>query len=634
LEVVVSPAQLKLTIILILNKSLMQNIMNVTFTNSISVTLLKAVFGIYVIIAISVTAIHMTIDYVNEKKMVRQDLKLYQITFGPILGDAVWHMNQEHIASGSSSLLNLPSVVGVSIINSKNQVLKSVGTVSDIEKKMTYIDIDENIISIPKELNFSQDLFRNEFDIVNPEDPEQEILGRAVIYSNSIVVFNRVKNGFLMLIMNAIIKTIALWIIFIIFARVLLKRPLEIMTATANQLNLDSLGNVRMDIKTSKMNEFKVLEITFNKLLAKLNISFNSLKKAESELQIANEKLEHRVEVRTRELTKAEKYVSNIIRSMADTLIVINFDTTITSVNQATIDLLGYKEHELIGKSLNIILGEKKGDKRNLSIDEIIAKDHINAVESIYLTKNGTEISVLFSGSVLHDDEDTQAIICVAQDISERLQAQEQIKASLKEKETLLQEIHHRVKNNLTVISSLLSLQARQTEDKTAKAVLQDSQTRVQAMSMIHETLYRSDNLSSIDLNTYLSKLAKAVAQNYVIGSKVNLQVEAENVMIGVKQASPLGLVVNELITNSFKYAFPDNQESEIRISLQKKEDQIELEYADNGIGMPEDFDWRKAESMGLSLVKLIVENQLDGSVDVESKNGTKFIIRFSFNET
>ncbi len=225
--------------------------------------------------------------------------------------------------------------------------------------------------------------------------------------------------------------------------------------------------------------------------------------------------------------------------------------------------------------------------------------------------------------------EETNLMLMIT-DITERKKAEEQIKASLKEKETLLHEIHHRVKNNLTVVSSLLGLQAKNINDKRLTAALMDSQNRVQSMSTIHETLYQSDNLSAVDMKTYLSNLAGAVAQNYSIGSRVNLKIKAESIIIGAKQASPIGLIVNELITNSFKYAFPDNQESEIKISLQKTEDRIELEYADNGIGIPEGFDWKNTKSMGLNLVKMLAENQLDGSIDMENTNGTKFTIKFN----
>jgi len=207
--------------------------------------------------------------------------------------------------------------------------------------------------------------------------------------------------------------------------------------------------------------------------------------------------------------------------------------------------------------------------------------------------------------------------------------AEEKIKASLKEKETLLHEIHHRVKNNMAVISSLLSLQASSMNDEKLTTALMDSKNRVQSMTAIHETLYQSENLSSIDMKTYLSKLTRAVAQNYGIGSKVNIKVESEDILITVKQASPLGLIVNELITNSYKYAFPDNKEGEIKLGFKKKEDQIELIYADNGIGMPKDFDWHEAKSMGLNLVKILAEDQLSGSVQLIRGQGTCFIIKF-----
>ena len=214
-------------------------------------------------------------------------------------------------------------------------------------------------------------------------------------------------------------------------------------------------------------------------------------------------------------------------------------------------------------------------------------------------------------------------------------QSEDQIKANLKEKETLLQEIHHRVKNNMAVISSLLKIQAYNMDDKRLKDALMDSQNRVQSMSAIHETLYQSESLSSIDLSTYLPKLAESIAKNYTTGRKVNIKIEAENILISVKQASPIGLIVNELITNSLKYAFPENAEGEIKISLtQKEQNQVELEYADNGIGMPKNFDWQKTKTMGLKLVKALANSQLDGSIDMDSNNGTKYTMIFKIDET
>ncbi len=215
-------------------------------------------------------------------------------------------------------------------------------------------------------------------------------------------------------------------------------------------------------------------------------------------------------------------------------------------------------------------------------------------------------------------------------DITDRKAYQKALEKLLVEKETLMHEIHHRVKNNMTVVSSLLNLQAHSMEDERLKAALMDSRNRVQSMSAIHETLYQSDNISSVDMNIYLSNLAGDIARNHTIDSKVKLKIEADNILIGTKQATPIGLIVNELVTNSFKYAFPDNLEGEIKIILQRSENQIELQYADNGIGIPEGLDWKNSDTMGLKLVRTLVENQLDGSIDLERSNGTKFSIKFN----
>jgi two-component sensor histidine kinase len=216
-------------------------------------------------------------------------------------------------------------------------------------------------------------------------------------------------------------------------------------------------------------------------------------------------------------------------------------------------------------------------------------------------------------------------------EMNKRKQAEKKIQSSLKEKETLLQEIHHRVKNSMTVISSLLGLQMSNTDNQIAKEVLQDSQNRVQSMSMIHETLYRSDNLSAIDLKTYLTELGGIIFQNYSISNKVQFKVKAEKIMISVKQASPIGLIVNELIANSLKYAFSDNREGEILLELKSnKQDSAELSVSDNGVGIPESFDLQNANSLGLKLIKLLTENQLDGSINMESNIGTKFTIKFN----
>jgi two-component sensor histidine kinase len=220
-------------------------------------------------------------------------------------------------------------------------------------------------------------------------------------------------------------------------------------------------------------------------------------------------------------------------------------------------------------------------------------------------------------------------------EITQRKQAEEKNHASLKEKEILLKEIHHRVKNNMQVISSLLKIQEKNTDDKKAKDVLKISQDRVRVMSTIHETLYQSDNLAKIELGSYLTKLATAILHSYQTNpGQIKLIINSEEIYISIGQASPLGLIINELITNSLKYAFPDNREGEINISVKKlQEKHIELIVMDNGIGFSNSSVNGNTIRFGHKLVSALVENQLKGSISMGNNSGTKYTIKFEVRE-
>jgi len=219
-------------------------------------------------------------------------------------------------------------------------------------------------------------------------------------------------------------------------------------------------------------------------------------------------------------------------------------------------------------------------------------------------------------------------------DITERKQAEEQIKASLEEKEILLHEIHHRIKNNMQVISSLLWLQASSDGDEHIKNALNECLGRVQTMAFVHETLYGSDSLAVIDFKAYISKLANQIFRSYgTSNDRVKLEVDAENMKLGIEKATPLGLIANELVTNSLKYAFPESRSGEIVIRIRSVEQDItEFVFSDNGVGIPEGLDWRNTKSLGLRLV-IILANQLDGTVSLDRRKGTHFTVRFRHEE-
>ncbi len=201
-----------------------------------------------------------------------------------------------------------------------------------------------------------------------------------------------------------------------------------------------------------------------------------------------------------------------------------------------------------------------------------------------------------------------------------------QIESSLREKEVLLREIHHRVKNNLQIISSLLNLQAsRQTED--VKALFVETNARVRSIALVHEQLNRTDNFTAININGYLSALTSGLVQTY--GTlRTDVKVDATSTTLTIDVAIPCGLIVNELVSNALKYAFPDERSGKIVVTLTEEPQTITLEVCDDGIGIPESVDLERPSTMGLQLVRSLAQ-QLDGTFELERTHGTRVRIRF-----
>lgn len=215
-------------------------------------------------------------------------------------------------------------------------------------------------------------------------------------------------------------------------------------------------------------------------------------------------------------------------------------------------------------------------------------------------------------------------------DISDRKKAVEQIQRSLEEKETLLKEIHHRVKNNLQIISSLLRMQSRRTGDETTLLLFTESQNRVQSMALIHEQLYQSADIHQINFSNYIKSLTDSLFRCYGVSQKtITLNIETNGINLTLDNAIPCGLIVNELVSNCLKYAFPKQNKGNITISLQQApENQLMLVVKDSGVGIPENLDWENANSLGLRIVKNLAR-QLKGSILLERDRGTVFYIHF-----
>ncbi|KPQ41808.1 MAG: sensory transduction histidine kinase, partial [Candidatus Methanoperedens nitroreducens] len=251
--------------------------------------------------------------------------------------------------------------------------------------------------------------------------------------------------------------------------------------------------------------------------------------------------------------------------------------------------------------------------------------------ETRHRRKDGRIIEI--EASVNYINAGIGKLFVFMRDITERKEAGEKIEESLKEKEILLREIHHRVKNNMQIISSLLKLQAGTIKDEKYLDIFKESQNRILAMSLVHETLYRSEGFSRINARDYITSISNGIVQSYRDrGNNISMNLNIEDIALGIDSSIPCGLIINELITNSLKHAFPDRRNGEIKIVLTNingHEYEYELIVSDNGIGLPEDIDFRKTETLGLHLVSMLAEDQLSGTIDLYQNNGTEFKIRF-----
>jgi two-component system CheB/CheR fusion protein len=240
----------------------------------------------------------------------------------------------------------------------------------------------------------------------------------------------------------------------------------------------------------------------------------------------------------------------------------------------------------------------------------------------------GERTMLLNARRIRRDEQETETILLGMEDITEHRRTEERIAGALREKEVLLREVYHRVKNNLQIISSLLGLQADTIADEAVRGLFQDSQRRIQAMALVHQRLYGSEDLASIDMRTYVESLLGDLARMYDTESRITFDIEAESHM-NVDTAVPCGLILTELVSNALKYAFPEGQPGQIRVTLRPEaENSWLLVVQDNGIGIPRDIDIAQTDSLGLTLVHDLA-TQLEGSVQVDRAQGTTFTIHF-----
>jgi PAS domain S-box-containing protein len=302
-------------------------------------------------------------------------------------------------------------------------------------------------------------------------------------------------------------------------------------------------------------------------------------------------------------------------------------------VNQQVGRIWGYEASELVGKTAEILLSPAERRPQGSRFDRYLREPPTEERDRRFVTegvrKDGSSFPIEVSAAKTSIGDGTLVTVAL-RDVTERKRSEEQIAAALAEKEALLKEIHHRVKNNLQVIVSLLHLQSEHVKEEPAHGVLLDSESRVKSMALMHEKLYRSKDLSHIHVGDYIETLARDLTRSYRISSSgVEITCSIADLALSMDAAIHCGLLVNELVSNALKHAFPGRKSGQVSVELREaKNRRYCLVVRDDGVGFPREIDTRQSETLGLQLVHTLAEH-LDGTVTIRRDGGTEFEIVF-----
>ena len=302
---------------------------------------------------------------------------------------------------------------------------------------------------------------------------------------------------------------------------------------------------------------------------------------------------------------------------------------TIQWVNNSCAKMFGYHTEELIGKDTSMFYNKYEdylmvGEKAYAQL----VRGEGFSVELPAIKKDGTLFWGIFGGRAVNPEDPSEGSIWTIQEITERKRAEEIIRKSLKEKEILLKELYHRTKNNMQVICSLLELKSLTMDDPRINEISSDVRTKIQTMALVHQKLYESQDLVNINLRDFVHSLVELILKSHALPpEKVTVHQSVEGIPISIDIAMPMGIVLNELITNSIKHAFPGDSTGEIHINIRSKDNDIQLKYGDNGTGLPGGFELETSSSLGLHLIQNISEKQLGGEISFLKKKGFACII-------
>jgi PAS domain S-box-containing protein len=362
--------------------------------------------------------------------------------------------------------------------------------------------------------------------------------------------------------------------------------------------------------------------------LSRMNMELDQrVQERTRELESRNDQLRREIDERQR-VEEALQFTRFSLEHSADGIFWIKPNGQIVDVNEAACRSLGYSRDEIIRLFVPDVDPDHSVEKWCQHWIDLRQLGTMT-IESRHLTKAGQEIEVeICANYVSYGGQEYNCAI--VRNIAERKRAEEAVRSALDEKTVLLKEIHHRVKNNLQIIISLLNLQGGRVQNAEAMEILNVTRNRVYSMALLHETLYRSENFAHVDLAQYIKQVTTHLQRSFgLLAARINLQCVVSGVAIGLDQAVPCGLIINELVSNAFKYAFPDGRAGNITVEMKTSENNlVTMDVIDDGVGFPPEMDIENTSTLGLKLVS-ILSAQLDGKLEVERNKGTLFHLTF-----
>ena len=414
-------------------------------------------------------------------------------------------------------------------------------------------------------------------------------------------------------IMAAVIRITAIFFICYLVIKYFIS-PLELFTRHVEDLPQKTGEDRFLNIKTK--DEIGTLSRTFNKMVAEID------KRSALERSAA------------KSLRESEERLTLALKAAGQGIYDLDLRTGEAIVSPEYAIMLGYDPAEFQETYAKWIERLHPDEKEAVSA---VYREYVKGeipeyrVEFRQHTKDGGWKWILSLGKIIERDANGNPLRMIGTntDITDRKKAEQQIKQSLKEKEALLREIHHRVKNNMAVVSGLLSLEARKIKDADVRALFEKNQQRVRSMALVHEKLYQTKDLSSINLEGYIKSIISDIISLYRIDtSAITTEINIEGIELDLESAVPCGLIINELLTNAFKHGFPDDRSGVLSVDFRKTDDTYTLIIKDNGVGLPEGFDYNEESTLGLRLVKVLTE-QIGGTLQIKSDKGTEAMVIF-----